>query len=397
MFREYTGEFLVHPAAVELNGDYCSHSCFYCFANLNAPNHKADRKAIANFLANLNENNDNVSILLRQKFPVFVSNHVDLFSTSNRWLVDIVRFLTEAQIPVFYQTRFSNDDKLFDYVKSLQKACWQVTIETHSDEISKKISPGAAVISKRLKNIETLIKENHLVVANILPFSTHFFDHSNWKTNFKQMLDLLYNIGVKGIWFNPLHLTTNQKRRIKKYPKDVFPEQEFNKAHKVDFPLIDCYEILLNSKLNFHCPYFPCGYDIFEGIDKIYENYMPTIHPYWHGMLEGDILICEEFLSLYRHKFPKGVFNLRNYLISNGYDETLKRFNLPVNFTYEDLTKILWGFGSVYNPHDDYAVGLNRFFLHLTPIYDSEKKELVVDELGCIVYACNIDNELLHL
>lgn len=397
MFREYTGEFLIHPAAVEFNGDYCSHSCFYCFANLNAPGHKADRNAIASFLNNLNERNDTAAVLMRKKYPVFISNHVDIFSVSNRWVVEIARLLTEAEIPVMYQTRFGNSDKLFEYVKSLQKACWQVTIETHNDDISKKISPGAPPVSQRLKYIQNLISSGHIVIANMLPFSTYFYGDKDWRSNFAALLKTLYDYGVTGVWFNPLHLTLTQKRRIKKYPADVLPKSEFNKSDKVDFPLEDCFEILLNSGLNFYSPYFPVRFNIFENIDSLYKNRLPTLHDYWHGMSEGDILVCDDFLAIYGHMLPEGVFNLRNYVISNGYDETLKRFNIPVNFTYQELVKIRWGFGSVYNSRDVYSLGLHRNFLHLTPIYDNNSRELVVDDSGCLVYAYNIENDLLYV
>lgn len=398
MFREYFGEFLIHPAAIEFTGDYCSHSCFYCFANLNAPNHKADKTMIATFLRTINDRDDNVALLMRKQYPVFISNHVDLFSTSNKWLLDIVYILTEIGVPIIYQTRFGYNDADFHRVKSMQKALWQVTIETHDDDIAKKLSPGAPPISKRIENIKMLLKEGHLVTVNMLPFSKYFFGGTDkWKENLENMLNMLMDIGVSGVWFNPLHLTTTQKRRIKKYPKDVLPEEQYNNADKVDAPSYEIFEVFYDSGINFYSPYFPYRFNIFEGVEKLYPVRLPTLHEYWDGLEDGDLLSCEEFLDLFGHLYPEGVYNLRNYLIINGYDETLKRYVLPTNFTYHDLVKMRWGFAKTYDINDVYSLGLTRNFLFLSPIFDRETNNLVVDDFGCLVYAVSTEIGVLRI
>jgi len=40
--RVYTGELLKSPVPLHLDMNWCSHGCFYCFANLNRPNRRLD-------------------------------------------------------------------------------------------------------------------------------------------------------------------------------------------------------------------------------------------------------------------------------------------------------------------------------------------------------------------
>ena len=388
MFREYTGEFLLHPAAVEINGDYCSHSCYYCFANLNAPGHKADKKAIANFLASLNDRTDVVALLMRQGYPVFISNHVDMFAVSNEWLFDVVKVLIDSGLSVMFQTRFGRSEKFFDYLKNCGRFAWQVTIETHSDEIGRKLSPGAPPISQRLKKIEQLVRKNHLCIVNMLPFAKEHYGQADWLDNFTSLLKKLKSIGVNGVWWNPLHLTAKQAKKVKRFPKDVYGgDLTVSDTQKVEFDYEDIAEAFIVADMDVYSPYLPIRDNIFYGIDSIYKKRLPTIHDYWDGFAHGQPLICDEFLSYYGDMLPVGVFNLRSYLITNGYDETLKRFVLPNNLTFHDLVRVLWGFADVWDENDTYSLGLNRKFLFVQGLKD--KNKLLQDSSGNLIYVTN--------
>ena len=51
------GGLLKIPAPLELSGNWCAHSCPYCFANLNAPTRTLDVKGVSKLLADYQNRN----------------------------------------------------------------------------------------------------------------------------------------------------------------------------------------------------------------------------------------------------------------------------------------------------------------------------------------------------
>jgi hypothetical protein len=102
--RVYFGEFMRQFYALELSGNFCSHACAYCYANLNKPDRAANPTATLNALktAQDRQHKDLLARLIVEKYPVVMSNHIDPFSNSNwriyRTYIDIFR---DMKIPLF--------------------------------------------------------------------------------------------------------------------------------------------------------------------------------------------------------------------------------------------------------------------------------------------------------
>jgi len=84
----YWGLLFNACSPLEISLNYCSHNCHFCFANLNSPNRTADVKQIMGILSTCQEKETFAAKLLRDKYPVTISNHVDPFSESN-WRISL--------------------------------------------------------------------------------------------------------------------------------------------------------------------------------------------------------------------------------------------------------------------------------------------------------------------
>lgn len=102
----YYGEFLTSPCPLELSFNFCSHKCLYCFANLGKPGRFADVGRTLRLLQECDNRTTLEASLLRQRYPVVVSNRVDPFAASNhRQSLPVLRVMAGLGIPVAIQTR----------------------------------------------------------------------------------------------------------------------------------------------------------------------------------------------------------------------------------------------------------------------------------------------------
>lgn len=97
--QAYSGEYLISPIPMEMSMNYCSHKCAVCFANLNQPNRKLDFKDFVSALKTSEKGKTLRSYLLKNKYPVLLSNRVDPFALSNyKQLNAIVEMLDTVNI-----------------------------------------------------------------------------------------------------------------------------------------------------------------------------------------------------------------------------------------------------------------------------------------------------------
>ena len=168
-FTPFYGEFLVSPVPLELSFNYCSHSCAYCFANLNKRDRRADIAATMNTLATYRQRSTLTAILLQQGYPVLVSNRVDPFAASNyRQFLPVLEVMSDLGIPVAIQTKGGRGiDQALDLLTS--PTVFYITIESDQDEVVKRIAPGAPSIAERFELIALLRSKGHPVVVGWNP------------------------------------------------------------------------------------------------------------------------------------------------------------------------------------------------------------------------------------
>lgn len=208
-FTPYWGDFLFSPVPIELSFNYCSHSCHYCFANLNSPDRRADIKGTINLLSNYWERETYLARLMQEHYPVLVSNRVDPFAASNwRQVLPVLEMMAGAGIPVSFQTKGGRGiEEVLEYTIP---SVWYLSIAMWDDRRRKGIEPGAPAIQSRLELITKLRDKGHEVVIGVNPYEADWFAPGEEERLLQEFADR----GVWGIWCESLHLNKNQLGRI---------------------------------------------------------------------------------------------------------------------------------------------------------------------------------------
>lgn len=321
-FVPFYGEFLVSPIPLELSFNFCSHVCRYCFANLNKPNRRADIKATMNMLANYRQRTTLEAVLLKEGYPVLISNRVDPFANSNYLqTLPIFELLSELNIPVAIQTKGGKGiNKVLDALKS--PTVFYVTIETDNDALAKQLAPGAPNVSERFELINLVRSKGHPVVVGWNPAV------KEWISDEDTHIQRLEKAGVHGTWIQELHFNTNQTRNLK--PKDIdvlTPELVTRSTQKRPYQSdVDYVEHLAEKVLTYGIQPFVLLQSrksfFFDAYHNAYEKTFPVMQDIvnnCHDLLTpGDIITIDDFLDLAEY-MPKGIHQLGHYICSTNY------------------------------------------------------------------------------
>ncbi|NJK46000.1 MAG: hypothetical protein HC933_18600 [Pleurocapsa sp. SU_196_0] len=209
--QPYYGEFLVSPVPLELDMNYCAHSCNYCFANLNKRDRKINLTQITNLLNGFEERETLEAKLLKERYPVMISNHVDPFAASNyQQTVPLLELLRYHGIPVTIQTRGGRG--IDDALELLEPSVWYISITFNDDAARRIVEPGAPTIQSRLELISQLRERGHRVVVGINPLEPE------WMPDPASILNECASRGAEGAWIESLHL--NPKQRDQMTPRE---------------------------------------------------------------------------------------------------------------------------------------------------------------------------------
>lgn len=193
--RLYAGEFLISPAAVHIDGNFCSHRCAYCFANLNQPERRNHAKDIVSTIKSIDNGSPKkiADRLIAGGHTILASNTVDPFSESNKRLFsEYFSALDKRGARWMYQTKGGDHELIADRM-SRSRETWYVSL-TGKD--TKQTEPGAPEHHERMELIAELIKAGHHVIAGINPYHVELWggSHPHW------LIDDLSKSGVSHAW-----------------------------------------------------------------------------------------------------------------------------------------------------------------------------------------------------
>lgn len=330
MIQAYSGEFTVSPIPLEMSMNYCSHKCVYCFANLNQPDRQFDVNGFISQIKNCKTNNSLTSYLLSNGYPVLISNRVDPFAHSNwRQTLTAIELLNANGNKIAFQTKGGEgiDEalELLDY-----SAHWYITIAMFSDEVRKKIEPGAPTIESRFKLIEKLLSKGHKVSVGINPIVEEWLPFED----FTLLVDKLVSLGVKEYWMELLHLNHFQTKNLSIKEKNILGDEllEQMKARDGNYSyLFYCKDYLIEK-----------GLDVFQINQPLKSNYFNSIHSEYKTLKTH-----QDFVNYCFEKYPNGGeikwHEYYNFMKEDFFEQTFNECDGYVYRTARNLyTRLKW-------------------------------------------------------
>jgi DNA repair photolyase len=339
------GEFLIVPIPLQLKGNYCSHECPYCYANLNNPTRKIDLNKTLNQISNISHGDNLLSRLLRDKYPVTVSNHSDPFSRSNQAiLVPLMQQLTELDIPIFIQTRGGYEPAIAQTFEFLKPSVIYVSLTHSQDATRAKHEPKAPSIPHRLEFIKEAIGKGHKIIVGFNPIVPE------WLTNHETLLDQLWDLGVRNIAISVMHLSKMQKQNMKIHHKMWLTPQLMKRAmSRSNRPEFAFAELVKTDVLarGFEC--FDAGQkeytDFFQIFNDTYSNLFPVQQDFINHLHRQNTIFFTgtEFIQYIVNRLPQypAITGLRSYITGN-IQETSLNYRIPSVLNYRQVLEIIF-------------------------------------------------------
>lgn len=225
--RPYVGEYLISPVPLHFGLNYCSHGCFYCFANLNDPARRADNTDLR-WLAKWDKSQDQTLVgwLLAQGYPLLVSNDSDPLAASNEeTFLELREVCARKGLPLCYQTKGGKPD-MQDLLLDGPATMIYITITTDREDIRRQAEPAAPAFEQRLAFAMEAKRRGHHVVIGINPMVPE------WWADFDGFCRRLAEAGIRHAWIGSLHLNRFQIPNIARHAAETFADEISNARSK---------------------------------------------------------------------------------------------------------------------------------------------------------------------
>lgn len=348
MLDVYFGEFLTSPCPLELSLHLCSHSCAYCFANLNQPARRANVKRILSLLQNAHERQSVAAMLLRHGYPVVVSNRVDPFAASNyKIALPLLEVMAAQHIPVMIQTKGGRG--IDEALAILEPSVWYISIAFEDDALRKAIEPGAPSLESRYDLIARLVESGHEVVVGLNPLVPE------WLPDPLPTLERLYAAGASGVWIERLHFNRKQSRQLSDPALDAMGRDVVERAHKkIAHPDWEHFLRTRQQAQDVGLAVFSKNQGnastFFDPWRRLYAHTFPVLQDFvnvCHAALpEGGLVTFDDWLGFLGPHFPAGVHGIDSYLGATAHN-LWHTHQVPTNLTYSQLLALIWQEGRV--------------------------------------------------
>ena len=382
-----TNGLLSSPVPIQFTGNYCSHNCSYCFANINNPKRKLDIKAVTSQLKNYQNRNDLPSYFLREKYPLLISNNIDPFSKSNQPFVsDLIYQLQDIGVPVALATRGGIGWQ--DISKNITPSVWYVSIPYQNDELRQKYEPQAPSVDERYQLIETIIKQGHKVILSINPFNPIF------APNPIEIIQKAEKLGVKSVIINKLHLTPVQQSNMTNNQKETIGIDLLEQAKNRKFTdewlklALYMYRYCLDNSINLLGMDTGLKTNNFIEFKECYSKTLPTFFDFmnwcYDNKKEGNLITFKDFFNFFEPLLPTiDKANISKYIINKA---VIGDKDFYKQMSFKNILHLYW-------EHPKLNIGLAKHYpafswakrqtnTKLDFIYDSEhNKQLYYNKL----------------
>lgn len=280
--RHYSGEYLVMPAPLHMGLNWCTHACFYCFANLNRPGRRADYSALSQFLGKYHKRQPGKDIaawLALQGHPIVASNDSDPFAKSNaEQNQTLMREMMDAGLRFVFQTR--GGDGAGDMLAAHPPTMVYISFTTDQESTRKAAEPGAPSFEARKALAAHAKACGHFVVAGLNPF------YPPWWDDIHGFLDWLADTGIHHAWIGEPHLNYMQARAMpekvqQRFATDIAYFKAGGSQRPAAWPSLRaaCTAVGINTFAgttsahgNFWDPYFALGYPFWPTLEGWFDH-----------------------------------------------------------------------------------------------------------------------------
>ena len=364
MISVFSGEFLFHPAAIEISGNTCSHNCFYCFANIRKSYRRMELMPTINKLKRIKPS-VYLDYLIKEQYPICLSNRSDPFSKNNYLdTIALAPYLATMENGLFIQTKGGYGiDEFINIMRSNKKynIVFYITITSNNNDISKRIEPNAPLISERIELIEKIINNGYMVVAAYNPLVEEWLDYNSMI----ELTNILHKIGVNDIILEPLHLNKQERGYLPKeklsYLTDTMITNLDKKRNDVEYRQNNytskVLKYLRENNINTFKLGQPYPTNIFNNIksklNKIFPNLWDVINYCYNiDYSKGYILTIDKYLEIlnkeandFFNKPFKGLGN--NYIIRASFQDWKGNLSIQRINTINGIFKMYWNYKRV--------------------------------------------------
>ena len=228
MLRPFTGEYLMSPIALHYGMNWCSHNCFYCFANLNNPSRRSEFGSIATMLSRIingKETKQIIDAMVRGGHRVMLSNDSDPFAKSNHvQFAEVKNALESVGVQLSLQTR--GGEKAEETLLSLKPTLVYISFTSDNESLIKQAEGGAPTFASRKALALAAKSAGHHVVIGMNPYQPE------WWNDPYAFIDWLVEHGFGHVWFGTMHISHKQAINIKPAKAQQFAEVIKNAAKR---------------------------------------------------------------------------------------------------------------------------------------------------------------------
>ena len=271
--RHFSGEYLVGPSPIHMGLNWCSHGCYYCFANLNRPERRADYTRIRQFIDKVGRGEPGKDIaawLACKGYPILASNDSDPFAKSNgEQNLVLMENMLDMGLRFVFQTR--GGDRAVEFLRKHPPTMVYISFTTDQEEVRKTREPGAPSFEAR-KELALACKEaGHFVIAGLNPF------YAPWWDDIEGFVAWLAGSGINHAWVGDPHLNYQQVRAMPSKTQTRFGLEI--ESFKTSRNMASVGDLCLQHGVNpftgvasiggdFWKPYFDLGYPFFPTLDE---------------------------------------------------------------------------------------------------------------------------------
>jgi len=354
MITPFVGEFMFHPAPLEVSGNTCVHGCIYCFANIRKESRYSKIKSVLKQLSKKKVVTW-TDHLIQTGNPICISNQTDPFSpTDIHNTIAMCHHLAAMPNGIFWQTKGGEGiDDVLEILKEKKNQVWYISLSIKNPEIIKRVEGNAFTYQGRIDLAKKLIDKGYMVIIAMNPLFEDWLPFED----FVDMYEDCKKIGVNHFVIEPLHLNLKEVETFSKWRRSKFSDEEIERAVDIDKTReysIKAYKHILDDggkAMKIAMPYRSDFFiDIRNALGKGTPNHYDYIN-YCFDKLESSkndyvIFTYDEFLKITKETsedfFTFKTNEFKNYVFKQSFSTWKGNTKVQTMNDFEYLLNVNW-------------------------------------------------------